>query len=77
MYNDTVNLFQSNLSRDCPSVGRITKRDIMAVITAAGSGDYSEAWKTKLYTRQRGAYCRLLEYINASLPNLFPEAMKA
>jgi hypothetical protein len=75
MYNDTVNLFQSKLSRDCPRAGRIAKRDILAVIKAAGSGDYSKVWKTKLYTRQGGAYCRLLEYINADLPNLFPEAV--
>jgi hypothetical protein len=77
MYNDTVNLFQSQLSRECPNAGRVTKRDILAVITAAESGDYSKALGTKLYTRQGGAYCRLLEYINADLPNLFPEAVKA
>jgi hypothetical protein len=68
MYNDTVNLFQSKLSRDCPSAGRVAKRDISAVIEAVKTGNYSEAWKTKLYTRQSGAYCRLLEYINADLP---------
>jgi hypothetical protein len=68
MYNnDTVNLFQSKLSRDCPSAGRVAKRDISAVIEAVKTGNYSEAWKTKLYTRQSGAYCRLLEYINADI----------
>lgn len=75
MYNDTVNLFQTRLSRECPREGKVAKRDISSVIEAAESGNYFEAWKTKLYTRQSGAYCRLLEYINADLPNLFPEAI--
>jgi hypothetical protein len=75
MYNDTVNLFQSRLIRECPNEGKVTKRDISAVIEAVRTGNYSEAWKTRLYTRQSGAYCRLLEYINADLPNLFPEAV--
>ena len=32
MYNDTVNLFQSRLIRECPNEGKVTKRDILQVI---------------------------------------------
>lgn len=71
MYSDTVNLFQTQLSRECPHAGKVTKRNILTVIEAVESGDYSDAWGTKLYTRQGGAYCRLLEYINADFPELF------
>lgn len=75
MYSDTVNLFQSRLKSEFPGAGRVTKHDILTVIEAAESGDYSKAWKTRLYIQQGGAYCQLLEYIDADLPNLFPEAV--
>lgn len=66
MYSDTVNLFQSELLKDCPDEGKITKHDISVVIAATKTGDYTEAWKTKLYKLQSGAYCRLLEYIQCA-----------
>lgn len=69
MYNDTVNLFAARLQRE--GYPRVNKKDILTTIQAAESQDYSKAFRTKLYTKQGNAYCRILEFINWDKPKLF------
>ncbi|GHU58225.1 hypothetical protein AGMMS49975_24650 [Clostridia bacterium] len=69
MFNDTVNIFQTRLKRE--GYSNVFKKDILEVIMAAESTDYTAVFKTRLYTKQGAAYCRLIEYINELKPKLF------
>lgn len=70
MYNDTIEMFLSDLRRN--GVKQLPfKSDLLKVIQAAdgdpfnNNGTYNRlVYPTRLYNKQSGIYCRFLEFLN-------------